>query len=269
MSFSDEFEFHPEQFSGRARLFPLPNLVMFPHVMQPLHIFEPRYPALLEDALATDKLITLMLLAPGWESDYDGRPPLLPIGCLARVAGHQPQPGDRHNVLLLGLRRVRLLRELAPLHPFREAEVEIIEDEYPSAAAAERPALQHALVKAFQHVMPRLEVSGQLESLLENNLPLGVLTDIVSYSLALDTADKESLLSEKNVDCRAAALLEHLSRPDGLLFSGRPAGFPPQFSATERDWPRRLNPLGFGSKIQATLAELWYPGAGIAGRVTC
>ena len=61
-------------FGGVARLFPLPNLVLFPHVVQGLHIFEPRYRQLMADALAADRLIALVLLKPGWEKDYDGRP---------------------------------------------------------------------------------------------------------------------------------------------------------------------------------------------------
>ena len=65
----DTLAFTPDDFSGLARLFPLPNLVMFPHVMQAMHIFEPRYRSLFEEALSDDKLIALGVLAPGWEVD--------------------------------------------------------------------------------------------------------------------------------------------------------------------------------------------------------
>ena len=226
----DDLEFRPEQFSGKARLFPLPNLVMFPHVMQPLHIFEPRYRALLADALAGDRMIAMMMLAPGWESDYDGRPPLLPIGCLTRVAMHQKQEDDCSNVLLLGLRRLRLVRELPPHHLYREAEVEIIEDVVSPAGADGRVALQHSLVKAFRKVLPQLGVADQLEQLLGNNLSLGALTDVVSYAIDLEAALKESLLAEANVDRRATLLLEHLDRVGAGVPSGGLTGFPPQFS---------------------------------------
>ena len=86
MSESEEsFSFSPEQFSGNARVFPLPNLVMFPHVMQPLHIFEPRYRAMLEEALEDDRLIAMGLLAPGWEQQSEGRPTLRNTACSNRV----------------------------------------------------------------------------------------------------------------------------------------------------------------------------------------
>ena len=72
----DSLAFSPDDFSGFARLFPLPNLVMFPHVMQAMHIFEPRYRSLFEEAISDDKHIALGVLAPGWEVDYEGRPAL-------------------------------------------------------------------------------------------------------------------------------------------------------------------------------------------------
>ena len=80
--------FVAEKFSGIVRLFPLPNLVVFPHVMQPLHIFEPRYRAMLEEALDEDGLIAMAVLAPGWEKDYEGRPPMRSNACLCKIATH-------------------------------------------------------------------------------------------------------------------------------------------------------------------------------------
>jgi Lon protease-like protein len=86
---SDEpLAFSPDQFSGVARVFPLPNLVMFPHVMQALHVFEPRYRALFEEAIEGDRLVALGVLAKGWEGDYEGRPPLRSTACLCRIATH-------------------------------------------------------------------------------------------------------------------------------------------------------------------------------------
>jgi len=95
----ENLRFSFENFSGTVRLFPLPNLVLFPHVMQPLHIFEPRYRSLLEDALRSDGLIAMATLAPGWEADYEGRPPLYPTACLGRIATHRQLDDGTYNVL--------------------------------------------------------------------------------------------------------------------------------------------------------------------------
>ena len=64
----------PDDFDGLVRMFPLPNLVLFPHVIQALHIFEPRYCDLLTESLESDHLITMALLIPGWENHYKGKP---------------------------------------------------------------------------------------------------------------------------------------------------------------------------------------------------
>src|SRR5262249_42211923 len=55
-----------KHFGGIARLFPLPNVVLFPNLLQALHIFEPRYRQMTEDALAADRMIAMVLLRPGW-----------------------------------------------------------------------------------------------------------------------------------------------------------------------------------------------------------
>jgi Lon protease-like protein len=66
-------------------IFPLPNAVLFPNVFMPLHIFEPRYRAMVSDALAGDRIIGMVLLRAGFERDYEGRPAIFPIGCAGVV----------------------------------------------------------------------------------------------------------------------------------------------------------------------------------------
>src|SRR5499427_8446400 len=99
-------------FSGMARLFPLPNLVFYPQVMQPLHIFEPRYRQMTADALAGDRLIAMALLRPGWEPQYEGRPALYPVVCLGQIIADQLLDDGRSNLLLRGLARARILQEV-------------------------------------------------------------------------------------------------------------------------------------------------------------
>lgn len=231
----DDATFDPAQFSGTVRLFPLPNLVMFPHVLQPLHVFEPRYRALTEEALTGDKLIAMAVLAPGWEADYDGRPPLLPFACLGRIVTHQPVEGGRYNLLLAGLKRLRVVRELPPDKLFREAEVELLDDEYPTDAAGERTVLQRRLLESFKRVLPNMsEVHRQLEELLCTEVSLGMLTDLAAYTLQLPIETKAALLGEADVDRRCMDLLRHLSQPGATVLpsaaSDRGLKWPPDFS---------------------------------------
>jgi len=228
MAFIDEPSFLAEKFSGVARLFPLPNLVVFPHVMQPLHIFETRYRALLEEALDADGLIAMAILAPGWEDDYEGRPALRPTACLCKVATHHRTDDGNYNVLLLGVKRIEIIHELPPDKLFREAEVRLCHDDYPEDLAAARTAQQKKLLELFKYSLPKLaETTEQLDQLLGKHVPLGMLTDIIAYTLDLGIEHKEQLLAETNVDRRVALLFEYLSAAAQGL---ERATFPPPFS---------------------------------------
>jgi Lon protease-like protein len=92
-------------------IFPLPNVVLFPNVFLPLHIFETRYREMVADALASDRLIGMVLLRPGWERDYEGRPPVYPIGCSGVITHVERLPDGRYNVVLRGLERFRISGE--------------------------------------------------------------------------------------------------------------------------------------------------------------
>src|SRR2546426_2231703 len=86
-------------------LFPLPNVVLFPNVFLPLHIFEPRYRDMVALALATDRLIGMVLLRPGWEGNYEGRPPVFPIGCSGVITHVERLDDGRYHLVLRGVDR--------------------------------------------------------------------------------------------------------------------------------------------------------------------
>jgi len=217
-----------KSFAGTARLFPLPNLVLFPHVLQPVHVFEPRYRELLEEALATDRLIAMATLAPGWEKDYEGRPPVHPVACLGQVATHHKLNSGAYNVLLLGVQRVRVVEELDSCKLFREVRVELCEDYYPPDEVQYR-SLQEALRGTLVESLPRLpQAQEQLDQLLATDVPLGVLSDIVSYMLEVDLAEKLRLLTELDVHQRCQHLLDHLKQK---RFCEAKCCFPPTFSS--------------------------------------
>ncbi len=218
-------EFDPSSFTGRVRVFPLPNVVLFPHALLPLHIFEPRYRELMRAALADDGRITLALLAPGWEANYEGRPALEPTACLGRVTTHQRLPDGRYNLLLEGLARVRLVRELEPLAPFREFEAELALDRLSPDGASERATLAETLLTRFRETLaPLPHVYEPLAKALGAGLPLGALTDVVAFSLDLGLRFKQDLLVEVDVDRRAKRLLERMAQLP------RHPKFPPEFS---------------------------------------
>ncbi|MCI0428619.1 MAG: LON peptidase substrate-binding domain-containing protein [Nitrospiraceae bacterium] len=95
----------------RIPVFPLPNVVLFPKTYLPLHIFEPRYRAMVSDAAMSGQCIGMALLKDGWEADYYGHPPVFSIGCVGRLVSVQPLADGRSNILLQGLERFEIERE--------------------------------------------------------------------------------------------------------------------------------------------------------------
>jgi ATP-dependent Lon protease len=227
-----ELEFDAATFSGVARLFPLPNLVLYPHVMQPLHIFEDRYREMLEDALSGDRLIAMALLEPGWEDDYDSRPPIASYACLGKVVAHHRLEDGHYNVLLLGVERVRILKELDPLRSFRQAQVEILHDQYDFQSKSQLKLVQEKLLSAFRKNLPcTCQVPEQLEEMLSQHLPLGLLTDLAAYALPLDLDVKRKLLAERRVSVRSKILLDQVAELVSVA-QARPTKhrYPPLFS---------------------------------------
>jgi Lon protease-like protein len=202
-------------FDGRVRLFPLPGVVLLPHVVLPLHVFEPRYRQMTRDALAADGLIAMVQVRP--DADWSGprEPELEPVGCLGRILRHEELPDGRFNLLLLGRKRVRLVRELDSPTLYRRAEVELIEDVPPDDPAGVQRA---ELLRLFRGAV---RLDAEMDALLRRDLPLGVLADLIAHAMALPPALKQSLVAEPRVERRAGVLGRLLAE---LAANERPEG---------------------------------------------
>ena len=85
-------------------LFPLPNVVLFPNVYLPLHIFEPRYRQMMDRALSGERVIGMVLLKPGYEHDYERTPPVYQVGCAGSITQFERLPDGRFNLVLKGIK---------------------------------------------------------------------------------------------------------------------------------------------------------------------
>jgi ATP-dependent Lon protease len=232
----------PDDFDGIVRLFPLPNLVLFPHVIQALHIFEPRYCEMLSDSLESDHLITMALLIPGWESEIDRKPKMGEYVCIGRIVSHTPTDDGRHNILLAGLSRAKLLKELDVETPFRQAHVEMIDDIVPAESVSLMDEYRDNLLAVFRAMIPHDAANSKtFGDLLTQQLPLGILTDIIAYAVNIPIDVKHALLGEPNVVNRYEILMRNLTdvleedsvelpAPTVRPESKRPSQFPPPFS---------------------------------------
>ena len=110
---------------SRLSIFPLPGALLFPRMHLPLHIFEPRYRALMSDALARDRRIGMIQPRPG--AQRDGLPPtLFDIGCVGKIGQFEALDDGRYNLVLEGMALFRIVRELDVATPFRQVEAELL-----------------------------------------------------------------------------------------------------------------------------------------------
>ena len=231
----------PDDFDGRVRLFPLPDLVLFPHAMQPLHIFEPRYCEMLNEALAGDHLIAMATLTGGDSESVMAEPTVASTVCLGRIISHAEVEEGRHNILLVGVRRAKVVTEFDAGRAFRMANVEVLDDFYPPSGKPHRGQLKSELLGAFGEVIPASANAEQnLHELMAGQMGLGPITDIISHTLPFTLEEKLQLLGNANVDARAADLARLLKSGSVNLHSvdsvetavpgRRNQEFPPPFS---------------------------------------
>ena len=187
-------------------LFPLPNVVLFPSVFLPLHIFEPRYREMIADAVASDRMIGMALLRPGWERDYEGRPPIYPV-CCSGVMTHVERMADgRYNLVLRGLERFRIVEEDHALS-YRRALIEPL-PEQPLTEEA-RTAIRNYRAKLESLLAPTVERAGA-----DPKMPAAMsdedLVNALAQYLDLEPLEKQALLEKPSLRSRAESLVELL-----------------------------------------------------------
>jgi uncharacterized protein len=187
-------------------LFPLPNVVLFPGVFLPLHIFEARYRAMTEDALAGDRMIGMALLKPGFEAEYEGRPPIYPVGCVGLITHAERLPDGRFHIVLQGVERFRVTGEDAS-RVYRLGLIERLGGDIPTPSDT---ATLRALRDRIEHLLvPLVERGGS-----ELTVPPAMTDADVIHALAqyLDLApiEKQALLECDTLVARAIALADLL-----------------------------------------------------------
>jgi len=218
-------------FNGIAPVFPLPNVVLFPHVALPLHIFEPRYRQMVEDVLEEGRIIAMALFKPGWEPEYDGEPAIHEMVCLGRITADEKLEAGKYNIVVTGIHRAVVVEELDTELPYRMAKLELYRDFYSTEPLVNHKTRQHELLQLFRGLFPNTRSDSLLSQVLEADLPLGVLTDLMAAVLKVDPIQKLPLLEELDVDLRSDLLLDHLRRMAAVHRStGGRRVFPPSFS---------------------------------------
>jgi len=186
-------------------LFPLPNVVLFPNVFLPLHIFEPRYRQMVADALQGDRIIGMVLLRPGYEANYQGRPAIYDVGCAGVITHSQPLPDGRYDIVLRGIEKFRITSE-DQSRPYRigliDAIAEVIPPDEAQPLRHQRQRLEAVLAAAIERV--------RAEPRFPPSVPDEDLVNALAQYLELDIVERQALLECQGVLARCRALIDVL-----------------------------------------------------------
>lgn len=220
----------PEEFNNTVRLFPLPNVVLFPGVVQGLHIFEARYREMTSHCMETDQLISMAMLNPDRAASPNGDPGIESVICIGRVLSATELDDGRFNLFLVGAQRATVIEEPKTSYPYRIATVDVYEEKLVTG-----PSLLRDQILGRFYELAEL-IPGANKAMLDQfespELPLNRLVDMVCYAAGLDPGDQQLVLATFDLEQRARLLLELLERHLAFVRQMEDGGpkFPPEFS---------------------------------------
>jgi uncharacterized protein len=193
----------------RISIFPLTGAILFPGMQLPLHIFEPRYRDLIGDSLARDRMVG-MIQPKGQGTN----PPLFEVGCLGRIGDVEAMEDGRYNVILEGLQRFTVIKEIDATTTFRQVQAELWEEDEAADALsiAERASLEiesRRFADAQGYAVDWAAV-GQLDDYS--------LVNAIAQIAPFDYAAKQALLEARGLSDRAdliVQLMQFFGRHDG------------------------------------------------------
>ena len=187
-------------------IFPLPNVVFFPYTYLPLHIFEPRYREMVEDAASTEECIGMALLKDGWETHYYKTPPIFELGCVGRLVTVNPLSDGRYNIVLKGLRRCTYLEQTVDTS-YRQAKVILLSSQEGEELGT---AIRTPLMKSAERYLQSKKAHDLCHVISSGKLSDQTLVNSLSAGLDFTPVEKQFLLESEN-------LLQHARRLTDLI----------------------------------------------------
>lgn len=188
-------------------LFPLPNVLLYPGAVLPLHVFEPRYVELVEDMQAQQQdRMALALLQPGWKERYFDHPPYYAIGGVGRLLSTQPAQDGRYNILLEGLGRAQL-KEVESDRQYRRVEATLLKE---APISTEDESLRAELLDA-------LSVWSEEQVQLDPSRGVSYLADVLLLTLGVPIEEKQRIFEMLDPAARARTVLLHFRNAQAQL----------------------------------------------------
>lgn len=203
---NEEYIYVPEQ----VPLFPLPQVVLFPGTLLPLHVFEPRYREMTADALAGPPVIAVALLKPGFEPlYYTPRAPIYDMVSVAHIVQHEQLEDGNYNVLLRGVTRARILEE-DTTEAYRVARIEPVETFCGSGLEKAQELYDELSTVVRSNTGLDPELRKHWLRLFGADLELDELTDLLAAGLPSEPELRQCLLDEPDAATRAVLLSQQI-----------------------------------------------------------
>lgn len=199
--------------TAALKVFPLHGVAVLPGTPAPFHIFEPRYRALVGDALGGDRVLAVPSLFT--KGDAQGlRPPLRPICGAGIIEAEERYADGRYDIVMRGLARVRLVEELPQTKLYREFRAEILEDELPKGGAAalegELEALRQ-IVYELSMKLPKESGAPQLAEAVAQMKDPSPIADLVAAAVVSDPGTRQRVLEQLDVAARLEMVIEEVA----------------------------------------------------------
>lgn len=195
-----------KNYSGSSPIFPLPNFVMFPSTGNEFTIFEPRYIDMINFVMDNEKFITMVLLKPGYEKDYENSPPIFNIGTLGYVSDFQIISKKKYKIILMGIDKVQI-NETEQTHSFRIGATTSLNEITTTSDEAEKCK---NLLDRFIQLIQDYEESFPLEMFSEVDMSLEMIVNLISMAMPIPTEEKQKLLELPEIGLRYEVLLQFI-----------------------------------------------------------
>ena len=193
-------------------IFPLPETVLFPGALLPLHVFEPRYREMTRDVLAGARLMAVARLKPGYEPEYYGRPEVHPVAGVGYVIAAEQLEDGRYNVVLRGVGRIRIAEELPVAHAYRTVRAEMLVDSHSQRPTSEVTAAHEQIIALCDRLSHLIEEGGENLRELVRAVPSPAgCVDVLAAALVTDIDERQRLLETLDPAVRLERLLGHVA----------------------------------------------------------
>lgn len=180
-------------------IFPLPNIVLFPHTFMPLHIFEPRYREMLNDIVPSHGTFVITQIKDPSSSDGNSNSNYYPIGCMVRIVRADPLPDGRWNILVQGMALININESLDG-KLYRQAHITLrtFQDEK-GLSPEQRETLQNLFIDYVIQSDSEEQTKSEIQELLDSDLGDEVLLNTIAMSMEIDPVERQFLLEARSV----------------------------------------------------------------------